>query len=66
MRQNKYLYLHVVQGDYGFGYGFEDLAASESRAEALRDLRDYRREEGIASYRMIKRRELNPEYTASP
>lgn len=55
-KQNKYTYLNVLQGQYGFGW--EDLTASESYAEVKRDLKDYRSNEG-GSYRIIKRRELN-------
>jgi hypothetical protein len=53
---NKFTYLHVLQGNYG--YGWEDLTASESRAEVRRDLRDYRENEG-GLYRIIERREEN-------
>jgi len=61
MSVNKYLYLYVVQGSYGYGHGWEDEAASESRQEARTDLRAYR-ENGPGAYRMIKRREPNPNY----
>ena len=57
---NKYLYLFVLQGDYGFGHGYEDLTASESYKEVRQDLKDYRINEG-GSYRNIKRREKNQE-----
>lgn len=56
MKTNKYTYLYVLQGEYG--YGFEDLTASEDRAEVRRDLRDYQENEG-GTYRIIRRRELN-------
>ena len=61
-RPNKYLYLYVVQGNYG-GHGWEDLAESESYQEARYNLREYR----ISSirrypHRIIKRREPNPAY----
>ena len=60
-RINKYLYLFVVQGDYG--YGWEDLTASESYKSAIADLRAYRKNDSYATgHRIIKRRELNPEY----
>ena len=58
-RINKYLYLFVVQGAYG--YGWEDLTASESYKAAIADLRDYRKNDSYAiGLRIIKRRELNP------
>jgi hypothetical protein len=58
-RVNKYIYLYIVQGNYG--YGWDDEAASENEREAINDLRAYRRN-GPGSYRMIRRREPNPEY----
>lgn len=54
-RLTKYIYLYVLQGSYG--YGFEDLCASESRREVVANLRDYRENEG-GNYRIIQRREL--------
>ena len=62
-RINKYLYLFVVQCDYGYGHGWEDLTASESYKSAIADLRAYRKNDSYAvGHRIIKRRELNPEY----
>ena len=61
MKTNKYIYLNVLQGNYGFG--FEDLTASESYSEVKRDLKDYR-ENDPRPYRIINRRELNPAYKA--
>jgi len=58
MKQTKFVYLHVLQGNYG--QGWEDLSASESRKEMRSDLRDYRQNEG-GSYRIIKRRQLRDE-----
>ena len=57
MNTNKYIYLNVLQGNYGFGY--EDLTASESYSEVKKDLKAYR-ENDLRSYRIIKRREVNP------
>lgn len=45
--------LHVVQGNYG--HGWEDLAASVSRREALADLKAYRANES-GPFRLIARR----------
>lgn len=61
-RPNKYLYLWVVQGNYG-GHGWEDLAESESYQEARYNLREYRISSGPAPHRIIKRREPNPKYS---
>ena len=63
-RPNKYLYLYVVQGNYG-SYGWEDLAESESYQEARYNLREYRISSGPAPHRIIKRREPNPAYFES-
>ncbi len=62
---NKYVYLSVLQGYYG--YGWEDLCQydhSEAgwRKELRDDLRAYRENEG-GLYRVIRRREPNPEYS---
>lgn len=58
-RRNKYVYLHVVQGNYGYGHGWEDVAASEVFREARANLREYRVNDPGHAYRMIQRRELN-------
>jgi len=55
MRENKYEYLYILQGDYG--QGWEDLTASMERAGVAANLREYRDNEGGA-YRIIQRREL--------
>ncbi len=55
---NKYQFLHVLQSNYGYGHGWEDLCASESYREIYQNLREYRENEG-GIYRIIGRRELN-------
>ena len=60
-KQNKYVYLYVLQGDYCAG--FEDLTASESLREMKDNLRDYEENEN-GTYRIIKRRELNDNYVS--
>ena len=55
---NKYTYLWIVQGNYGYGHGWEDLCASEDRKEARANLRDYRENEP-GPHRLIQRREKN-------
>lgn len=52
---NKYEYLWVLQGQYGFGW--EDLTASEVYREVRANLREYMSNEG-GRYRIVKRREL--------
>jgi len=60
MKPTKYIYLHVVQGFYGY-CGWEDVAASEVRREALANLREYRENEMGFAHRIIQRRELRAE-----
>jgi hypothetical protein len=63
MKRNKYLYLVVLQGHYG--QGWEDLCAADDtlqgRREVRADLRAYRTNEG-GRYRIVNRREVNPEW----
>lgn len=58
-KQNKYTYLYVVQGNYGYGYGWEDLTASENWKEARADLKSYRENERGVPHRIIHRRVPN-------
>ena len=60
-KPNKYLYMYVVQGNYG-SYGWEDLAESDSHKEARYNLREYCISSGPAPHRIIQRREPNPAY----
>lgn len=65
MKAKKYIYLYVLQGNYG--YGFEDLTA-EDKSETNQygtawqriknDLKAYRQNER-GNYRIISRRVLN-------
>ena len=57
MKRNKWLYLWVVQGHYG--YGWEDLCASEYYRVARDNLQDYYDNESGYRHRLIQRRELN-------
>ena len=52
---------HVVQGDYGYGHGFEDESSESTRAEGLARLKEYR-ENGPGIYRLVRRnvRKENP------
>jgi hypothetical protein len=56
-KPTKYTYLHVLQGNYGYGHGWEDLTAEESYSEIRARLKEYRENEG-GTYRLIKRRVL--------
>ena len=57
-KKNKYQYLYILQGNYGYGHGFEGLTSSESYREVKDNLKDYRLNEG-GNYRIICRRVLN-------
>lgn len=51
-KNNKYTYLYVLQGNYG--YGWDDLTESEDYNEIKNDLHDYNTNERNA-HRIIKR-----------
>jgi len=59
-RENKYDYLYVLQGNYGFGHGWEDLSAEPQTYTGRKAIRvtrqEYRANEG-GNYRIIRRRE---------
>lgn len=46
----------VVQGNYGYGHGWEDVTADKTRTECLARLREYRENEPGVPFRMIHRR----------
>lgn len=62
-RASKTKLIHVVQGNYGYGHGWEDLTAEDNRKEALERLREYRENEA-GPFRLIRRRERLTETTA--
>jgi len=45
--------LYVVQGNYGYGHGWEDLTAAETRKEARSLLKDYRENEPSTPTRLV-------------
>ena len=49
--------LYVVQGNYGYGQGWEDLTAAETRTEARGYLKDYRENEPGVPHRLIHKLE---------
>jgi len=59
-KTNKYIYLYIIQGNYGDGW--EDLTAEEEYREARARLREYYEDEPRTLLQIIKRRELNPKY----
>jgi len=61
MKVNKYIYLWVLQGDYGYGQGFEDLTASENFHDVRNDRKAYRlNDDQVRRLRIVQRREPNP------
>jgi hypothetical protein len=56
-KQIKWRIEHIVQGNYGC-HGWEDETCEDTRKEALQRLREYR-ENGLGSYRLIRRRVRN-------
>lgn len=58
----KYLYEHVVQSNYGYGHGWEDVCAEADADEARVRYREYRENEPQYPHRVIERRMPNPEY----
>ena len=46
---------YIVQGNYGYGHGFEDECSEETRKEALERLKEYR-DNAPGIYRLIVRR----------
>jgi len=59
MKNNKYIYLYVLQGSYNFGW--EDLTTSELLKEIKQNKKEYQDNEGRI-YRIISRRDLNPSF----
>jgi len=49
--------VHVVQGNYGYGQGWEDVTAEDTREKAKQRLREYRDNERGVPFRLIRRRE---------
>ena len=45
----------VLQGNYSYGHGWEDLCAEEFRTEINQRLKEYRENEG-GTYRVVTRR----------
>ena len=58
----KFVIVHVVQGNYGYGHGWEDLCCSTDRKEAREDYRAYRENETGTPHRLIRRRVLRKDY----
>lgn len=48
--------VYVIQGNYGYGDGWEDVTEEDTRAEGLERLREYRENEPGVPHRLIRRR----------
>jgi hypothetical protein len=60
-RASKTKVVHVVQGNYGYGHGWEDLTSEDDRKEARARLSEYRQNETGVPFRLIRRRQqINP------
>lgn len=63
MATNKYLYLLVIQQNFGYEYGWEDVSEYNKHTKYTSwrfDIKEYRRM-GYPT-RTIKRRVINPQY----
>ncbi len=66
MRDNKYTYYKVIQGNYGYGWSDEDYHLTDSQGnfksgvdkQNFKDNLKAYRENGGGQYRVIKRKEL--------
>lgn len=56
-RSAKTKLVYVVQGNYGYGHGWEDLTAEDNGNEARARLREYRENERGIPFRLVRRRE---------
>lgn len=63
MRVNKWLYLWILQGDYG--HGWEDITAETTLGEIVMRKWEYDINEG-GTYRVVMRREPNPAWNVPP
>lgn len=57
-KQNKYRIEYLVQGNYGYGHGWEDENTELTAKDGNRSFREYLAN-GSGCYRLIKRRVLN-------
>lgn len=46
----------TVQGNYGYGHGWEDLTSEDTSKEARKRLREYRENEPGVPFRMVCKR----------
>jgi hypothetical protein len=46
-----------IQGDYGYGHGYETVTSEENRKDAKARLKEYQENEPCVPFRLIKKRE---------
>ena len=63
MRTSKYLYVFVIQSDFGYGHGWEDECVEDTWRDCRDNLRLYR-ENSPYPVRYIQRRIPNPAHHA--
>lgn len=56
-RNGTYRFFWAVQGNYGYGHGWEDVTAEDSWSEAKARLREYRENEPGVPFRVRRKRE---------
>lgn len=56
VRKAKTELICVVQGDYGYGHGWEDVTAETTTSACRARLREYRENEPGTPFRLIRRR----------
>lgn len=49
------VYEYVIVGDYGYGHGYEDLTAEDTRTDAMLRLHEYRDNEPGVSFKVVAR-----------
>lgn len=54
---SKQKYYYAVEGDYGYGHGYEEVTAEDSFLEARDRLREYRENEPGVPFRMKKKKD---------
>lgn len=59
MKETGTTYEYVLQGDYGYGHGWEDIVTESTKEGAKERKREYQENAGQYLYRIVKRREDN-------
>lgn len=54
--QRKTQDVYEIQGNYGYGYGFECVNTETTRLKAKKSVREYRENEKGTTFRIVKKR----------